>query len=91
MRAALRGAEAHAVDVSANMPAFARRRCEAAGVQVVQHHAAFLSHQFEPASVDVVTTRSALHQLPDTWKQAALNKIAAMLRPGGLFYIWDAM
>ena len=31
------------------------------------------------------------HKWPDTWKQAALNKIAAMLRPGGLFYIWDAM
>ncbi len=90
VRAALRGAEAHAVDVSANMLAFTRRRAEVEGVEVEHHHAGFLSHQFAPASVDVVTTRSALHQLPDTWKQAALTRIAAMLRPGGLFYLWDA-
>lgn len=91
IRAALRGAEAHAVDVSTNMLAFAGRRASSAGVDVAQQHAGFLSHEFEAASVDVVTTRSALHQLPDTWKQAALNRMAAMLRPGGVLYLWDAM
>lgn len=91
VRAALRGAEVHAVDVSTNMLAFGARRAEQAGVEITQHHAGFLSHAFTPASVDVVTTRSALHQLPDTWKQMALNKIAQMLRPGGVFYLWDAM
>ena len=59
VRAALRGADVHAVDVSANMLAFAARRAEDAGVSVQQHHAGFLSHGFDPASVDVVTTRSA--------------------------------
>lgn len=39
----------------------------------------------------MVTVRSALHQLPDTWKQAALNRIAEMLVPGGKLYIWDVM
>ena len=91
MRAAERGATAYAVDVSANMLAFAAERAAAAGVDVLQQHAGFLSHDFASASVDVVTTRSALHQLPDTWKQAALNRIAEMLRPGGVFYLWDAM
>lgn len=91
VRAALRGADAHAVDVSANMLTFAQRRATNAGVDVTQQHAGFLSHRFEAGSVDVVTTRSALHQLPDTWKQAAFNRIAVMLRPGGVFYLWDAM
>jgi len=36
--------------------------------------AGFLTYKQEAAAtVDVVTTRSALHQLPDTWKQVALN------------------
>ncbi len=91
VRAALRGAQAHAVDVSTNMLAYAERRAEGSNVVLRSQHAGFLSHQFEPSSVDVVTTRSALHQLPDTWKQSALNRIAAMLRPGGIFYLWDAM
>lgn len=91
VRAALRGAEAHAVDVSENMLAFAERRAVEAEVGLTVQHAGFLSHRFEPSSVDVVTTRSALHQLPDTWKQLALNRVADMLRPGGVFYLWDVM
>ncbi|MEM7274733.1 MAG: class I SAM-dependent methyltransferase [Actinomycetota bacterium] len=91
VRAAQRGSVAHAVDVSANMLAAAARRAAAAEAEVAQQHAGFLSHTFQPGSVDVVTSRSALHQLPDTWKQVALNRVAAMLRPGGTFYLWDAM
>lgn len=92
VRAALRGAEVHAVDVSENMLAFARAHAEANEVTLHHHHAGFLTYEHDkPGSVDVVTTRSALHQLPDTWKQHALNKIAEMLRPGGTFYLWDAM
>jgi putative AdoMet-dependent methyltransferase len=41
--------------------------------------------------VDVVTTKSALHQLPDFWKQQALLNVASMLRPGGTFYLWDVV
>ena len=39
----------------------------------------------------MVTTKSALHQLPDFWKQTALLNIAGCLRPGGLLYIWDVI
>ncbi len=91
VRAALRGAEAHAVDVSENMIAFARRRADESGVSLHHHHAGFLTYEHAPGSAAVVTTRSALHQLPDTWKQVALNRVAAMLRQGGTFYLWDAM
>ncbi len=91
VRAALRGAVAHAVDVSENMISFACQHAGANGVSLHHHHAGFLSYEHEAGSVDVVTSRSALHQLPDAWKQVALNKIATMLRPGGSFYLWDAM
>jgi putative AdoMet-dependent methyltransferase len=90
-QAALRGAEAHAVDVSENMLAYTSRRAEAAGVAVHCHHAGFLTYVPEHRPADAVATRSALHQLPDTWKQVALNRIAAMLAPGGNFYLWDVM
>jgi ubiquinone/menaquinone biosynthesis C-methylase UbiE len=91
VRAALRGAQAHGVDVSENMVDFARSRAAKAGVVINHHRAGFLtySHQADPA--DVVTTRSALHQLPDTWKQVALNNVASMLKPGGTFYLWDVI
>jgi hypothetical protein len=39
----------------------------------------------------VVTTKSALHQLPDFWKQQALLNAAGILRPGGTFYLWDVI
>lgn len=39
----------------------------------------------------MVTTQSALHQLPDLWKQQALLNAAAMLRPGGTFYLRDVV
>src|SRR5690348_788874 len=44
-RAALRGAEAHAVDVSLNMLAFTERRAAQEGVEVSCHHAGFLTYE----------------------------------------------
>ncbi len=34
-------------------------------------------------------TRNALHQLPDFWKAMALDRIAALLRPGGVLRLHD--
>jgi ubiquinone/menaquinone biosynthesis C-methylase UbiE len=91
VRAALRGAEAHGVDVSEEMLAFARRRAAEAGAKAHWHRAGFLDHTHPSGTADVVTTKSALHQLPDFWKQQALLNAAAMLRPGGVFYLWDVI
>ncbi|WP_326600297.1 class I SAM-dependent methyltransferase [Streptomyces sp. NBC_01803] len=92
IRAAARGAEAHGVDVSPQMLDHAAGRAEAAGVRAHWHRAGFLDYD-HPAQrlADVVTTTSALHQLPDFWKQQALLRMAAMLRPGGTFYLWDVI
>ena len=38
---------------------------------------------------DGVYTRNALHQLPDFWKVLALDRIARILRPGGVLRLRD--
>ncbi|UVS80522.1 Demethylmenaquinone methyltransferase [Actinokineospora sp. UTMC 2448] len=91
VEAALAGAEAHGVDVSEQMLRYTLRRADAAGVTVALHHAGFLGYRHAGPSADVVTTKSALHQLPDFWKQTALLNIAGYLKPGGLLYIWDVI
>ena len=91
VEAARRRADAHGVDVSPEMLRYATKRAESEGVSAHWHHAGFLDHQNPGPAADVVTTRSALHQLPDMWKQHALRNAAGMLKPGGTFYLWDAM
>ncbi|MFG2658679.1 class I SAM-dependent methyltransferase [Streptomyces sp. NPDC048425] len=91
VRAARRGAIAHGVDVSAEMLAFAQARAERFGVAPHWHRAGFLDYTHSGPLADVVTTKSALHQLPDFWKQQALLNAAGMLRPGGTFYLWDVI
>lgn len=91
VEAARRGVEAHGVDVSAEMLRFAAHRAADQGVAVTWHRAGFLDYRHGGGPADVVTTKSALHQLPDMWKQTALVNAASMLRPGGTLYLWDAM
>jgi ubiquinone/menaquinone biosynthesis C-methylase UbiE len=83
-------AQVTAVEISPAMLGILHRRIAAAGltnVQVVQ--AGFLSYAHAGPPVDIVHTRNALHQLPDFWKAIALNRIATMLRPGGILRIED--
>ncbi|MGP3934705.1 class I SAM-dependent methyltransferase [Nonomuraea sp. KM88] len=92
VQAARRGAEAHGVDVSEEMLKYAQARAERCEVEPHWHQAGFLDYAHpHDAPADVVTTGSALHQLPDFWKQQALRNAAAMLRPGGTFYLRDVI
>ena len=91
VQAARRGAVAHGVDVSEEMLAFAQVRAERFGVAPHWHRAGFLDYTHSGPLADVVTTKSALHQLPDFWKQQALLNAAGMLHPGGTFYLWDVI
>ena len=79
-----------AVDVSSAMLAVAREQADRWGVtnvDLVQH--GFLTYEHEGEPADFVYSRNALHHLPDFWKAIALERIAALLRPGGIFRLHD--
>ncbi|MDQ3693106.1 MAG: class I SAM-dependent methyltransferase [Chloroflexota bacterium] len=79
-----------AVDVSAAMLALLQARASAqrlANIEWVQRGFLTYEHRGEPA--DVVYSRHALHHLPDFWKAIALGRIAAILKPGGIFRLLD--
>jgi SAM-dependent methyltransferase len=54
-------------------------------------HAGFLTYLHHGDPADVVYSRYALHHLPDFWKAVALDRIHAILRPGGIFRLWDVV
>jgi SAM-dependent methyltransferase len=87
--AARRFGHVTAVDVSPAMLAALRAKGRAEGLGNLDFvNAGFLSYtQKEPA--DGIYTRNALHQLPDFWKALALQRIADMLRPGGVLRLRD--
>lgn len=79
-----------AVDVSIAMLAVLRERVAAAGLSNVECvRAGFLSYEHTGPPADAVFTRNALHQLPDFWKVLALDRIAALLEPGGVLRLHD--
>jgi ubiquinone/menaquinone biosynthesis C-methylase UbiE len=56
-------------------------------VEVVQ--AGFLTYEHAGAPADLVYSRYALHHLADLWKVVALERMAAMLRHGGMLRLLD--
>lgn len=79
-----------AVDVSPAMLAVLRDRAKSLGLrnlEYVQQGLLTYEHQGEPA--DFVYSRNVLHHLPDFWKVVALERVAAMLRPGGVLRLRD--
>lgn len=79
-----------AVDVSPvmlNLLGEKVRRQGIDNVTLVQDGFLSYRHQGEPA--DVVYTRNALHHLPDFWKAMALDRVAAILKPGGVLRLHD--
>src|SRR5689334_14024644 len=74
-----------AVDVSPAMARWLRRSMNDDDVV----RAGFLSYEHAGPPVDGVFTRNALHQLPDFWKAIALDRIAGLLRPGGVLRVRD--
>lgn len=81
-----------AVDVSQVMLRSLRAKVGGAGltnVDVVQ--AGFLTYEHTGSAVDFVYSRLALHHLPDFWKGVALTRVRRLLRPGGVFRLWDVV
>jgi ubiquinone/menaquinone biosynthesis C-methylase UbiE len=81
-----------AVDVSPVMLGGLRMKLAAAAIRNVECvEAGFLTYCHQGDGADVVYSRLALHHLPDFWKAVALTRVAAMLKPGGLFRLWDVV
>ena len=79
-----------AVDVSPAMLAVLHEKATRQGIANVEPvQAGFLTYAHTGAPADFVYSRHALHHLPDFWKALALDRIAALLRPGGVFYLRD--
>ena len=79
-----------AVDVSpAMVDALRTRVLERGATNVECVRAGFLSYEHTGPAVDVVYSRNALHHLPDLWKGIALERIAAVLKPGGILRLRD--
>jgi SAM-dependent methyltransferase len=64
-------------------------RAQLDNIEVVQ--AGFLTYEHEGGPADFVYSRYALHHLPDFWKAVALSRIHSMVRPGGVFRLWDVV
>lgn len=92
IRAAQRCASVYAVDVSAPMLEFVRRKAVKAGLEnITLCNAGFLTYEHGGAPADALVTSMAFHHLPDFWKGIALHRMNGMLMPGGLLYIQDVV
>lgn len=81
-----------AVDPSLVMRAALAAKVARAGVGNVEVvDAGFLTYDHAGLPADLAYSRYALHHLPDFWKAVALARVAACLRPGGIFRLWDVV
>jgi ubiquinone/menaquinone biosynthesis C-methylase UbiE len=86
------GARVVAVDVSPIMLAVLKAKLEGlrqSNVEVVQ--AGFLTYEHQGRQADFVYSRYALHHIPDFWKALALHRLRRIIRPGGVFRLWDVV
>jgi ubiquinone/menaquinone biosynthesis C-methylase UbiE len=81
-----------AVDVSEVMLSRLRAKLEGSGAGNVECVlAGFLTYEHRGDPADLVYSRFALHHLPDFWQAIAIDRISRMLRPGGIFRLWDVV
>lgn len=82
--------QVYAVDLSAGMLRYAKKKAETLGISNVEFiQGGFLTYEHEGPPMDAVVTQIALHHLPDFWKQIALMRMAGMLKDGGKFCLRD--
>ncbi|MEX0789336.1 MAG: class I SAM-dependent methyltransferase [Actinomycetota bacterium] len=81
-----------AVDVSEVMLSRLRAKLHSTEVTNVECVlAGFLTYEHKGEPADLVYSRFALHHLPDFWQAIAIDRIARMLRPGGILRLWDVV
>jgi len=79
-----------AVDISPEMVKRLRERVAGEGLRNLHCvQAGFLNYQNNGEPFDGAFTRNALHHLPDFWKAIAVQRLARMLRRGGVLRVRD--
>lgn len=79
-----------AVDVSPTMLAMLYEKAVRLGITNIQCvQAGFLSYEHKGDPVDFVYSRNAIHHLPDLWKAIALQRIAGIMKDGGVLRLRD--
>ena len=79
-----------AVDISTPMLDALRRKAEQEGMKNLEIVGqGFLTYEQRGEKADFVFSRNALHHLPDFWKALALERIARLLKPGGVLRLRD--
>jgi ubiquinone/menaquinone biosynthesis C-methylase UbiE len=92
LAAARHCARVYAVDLSAGMLQYAKRKAASRGVVNVDFlQGGFLTYQHRGAPLDAIVTQLALRHLPDFWKQVALIRMARMLKDGGKLCLRDVV
>jgi putative AdoMet-dependent methyltransferase len=78
--------------VSPAMLARLRGKAAAASVEnITPCEGGFLTYEHRDQPADAVISVAVLHHLPDFWKQVALLRSAAMLKPGGRLFLFDVV
>jgi putative AdoMet-dependent methyltransferase len=92
LAAARHCAKVYAVDLSAGMLRYAKKKAGLRGVSNVMFiQGGFLTYEHQGTPLDAAVTQIALHHLPDFWKQIALMRMAGMLRDGGKLCLRDVV
>jgi len=79
-----------AVDISPVMLDLAAKMARETGLSNIEfHNAGFLTYEHAGPLVDGVVCCGALHHLPDFWKQVALFRMSAILKPNGRLHLED--
>lgn len=90
IHAAKRCRTIYAIDISAAMLKYCRRRAEQEGItNIVFSHSGLLSYEHGGELADAAVCVAVLHHLPDYWKQVALMRCCGMLKPGGKLLLFD--
>jgi putative AdoMet-dependent methyltransferase len=80
----------YAVDISAAMLEYCRQHAEKQGLSnIVYCHGGLLTYEHVGDLADAIICVAVLHHLPDFWKQVALKRCYAMLKPGGKLFLFD--
>lgn len=92
LNAASRYHKIYAVDVSKAMLRYAQKKARRAGLSNIEFcHGGYLTYEHAGPPADAAVSVAVLHHLPDFWKLVGLRRLAAMLKPGGRFYLFDVV